>query len=208
MARVRPRPHEPGSKGDTIRPGRLQFRFFFFFLSVVVAAVVMACSVAGCSGGGGESSATTVTTTAPETTTTTEPPLEAGRQVFVFTPAVGTCFDRRRLDERPENGPQQTDIVLVLDCALPHQNEVFAVLELPGAGRDYPGEPALHDFARATCTASFLDYVGQAYEVSDLEVGYYLPSSTEWATGAHELGCYVYDVGGDKLVGSMRGSGR
>ncbi len=128
--------------------------------------------------------------------------------MFVYTPVVGQCFDRRRLEERPAAGPQQTDIVLLLDCALPHQNEVFDVLDMPGAGRDFPGETALQDFARRSCTGGFAGYVGQEYEVSALEVGYYLPSSSEWGSGAHKLGCYVYDVNGDKLVGSVRGSGR
>ena len=128
--------------------------------------------------------------------------------MFVYTPAVGQCFDRRELEERPASGPQQTDIVLLLDCALPHQNEVFAVLDLPGAGRDFPGETTLQDFARRSCTADFLAYVGRAYETSELEVGYYLPSSTEWETGARRLGCYLYAVDGDKLVGSMQGSAR
>jgi hypothetical protein len=161
-----------------------------------------------CSGSGDATTATTVTTAAPETTTTTEPPLEAGRQVFVYTPAIGQCFDRRQLEERPATGPQQTDIVLVLDCSLPHQNEVFDTIEMPGAGRDYPGEPAMQAFARSTCTNGFANYIGKPYEVSDLEVGYYLPSSGEWDSGARRLGCYVYDVNSDKLVGSMQGSAR
>ena len=102
---------------------------------------------AACSGSGGDTTSTTATTAAPETTTTTEPPLDAGRQVFVYTPAIGQCFDRRELEERPATGPQQTDIVLLLDCPLPHENEVFDVLEMPLAGSDYPGETAMQDFA-------------------------------------------------------------
>lgn len=174
-------------------------------LAVVLAT---AGSAVGCTSGHDGSSATTVTTSVPETTTTTEPPLEAGRQVFVFTPAVGQCFDRRSLDERPATGPQQTDIVLVLDCSLPHQNEVFDVLKMPDNPRDYPGETAMKDFARSNCTTNFMSYVGRPYEVSALEVGYYLPSSNEWDQGARTLGCYVYDVTGDKLVGSVQGSAR
>jgi hypothetical protein len=175
-----------------------------FVAALSLTAVV---ALAGCASDGNRSTTTTVTTAVPETTTT-EPPLEAGREVFVYTPEVGQCFDRRRLEERPQNGPQQTDIVLVLDCSLPHQNEVFDVLDMPGAGRDYPGETALQDFARRSCTTNFASYVGREYEVSALEVGYYLPSSSEWESGAHKLGCYVYDVNGGKLVGSMRGSAR
>jgi hypothetical protein len=174
-------------------------------LALVLAITL---SAAGCTSGNDTSSSTTVTTAAPETTTTAEPPLQAGREVFVFTPGVGQCFDRRRLDERPATGPQQTDIVLVLDCSLPHQNEIFDVLAMPGSPRDYPGESAMHDFARNNCTTNFMSYVGRPYEVSALEVGYYLPSSSEWDQGARTLGCYVSDVNGDKLVGSARGSSR
>jgi hypothetical protein len=164
--------------------------------------------VAACSGSGDDTASTTVTTPVPETTTTTEPPLEAGRQVFVYTPAVGQCFDRRELEERPATGPQQTDIVLLLDCALPHQNEVYDVLEMPLSPRDYLGETAMQAFARSTCTNGFAAYVGTPYEVSALEVGYYLPSSNEWESGARRLGCYVYDVNGAKLIGSMQNSAR
>lgn len=175
--------------------------------AVVVLALAALASVA-CSGDTGSGASTTVATVAPETTTTTEPPLEAGRQVFVYTPSVGQCFDRRRLEERPASGPQQTDVVLLLDCALPHQNEVFAVLDVPGAGPAFPGEPAMQEFARRNCASSFAAYVGRSYETSELEIGYYLPSSNEWDSGARRLGCYVYDIDGDKLVGSVAGSGR
>jgi hypothetical protein len=174
---------------------------------VLTAIAALGVITAACSDDG-DSTAATTTTAAPETTTTTAPPLEAGRQVFVYTPAVGQCFDRRQLEERPTSGPQQTDIVLILDCALPHENEVFDVLEQPDAGSDYPGEPAMQAFARANCTTNFAAFVGQNYETSALEVGYYLPSSNEWDSGARRLGCYVYDVNGEKLVGSVRGSGR
>jgi hypothetical protein len=175
---------------------------------LVLTAIAALCVIASACSDDGDPTAATTTTAAPETTTTTAPPLEAGRQVFVYTPAVGQCFDRRQLEERPTSGPQQTDIVLVLDCSLPHENEVFDVLELPDAGSDYPGEPAMQAFARARCTANFAAFVGRSYETSALEVGYYLPSSNEWDSGARRLGCYVYDVNGEKLVGSIRGSGR
>jgi hypothetical protein len=177
-------------------------RRWLVLVTMAAIGVLASCS------GDGDPTAVTTTTAVPETTTTTEPPLEAGREVFVYTPAVGQCFDRRDLEERPESGPQQTEIVLVLDCSLPHENEVFDVLSLPGAGSDYPGEPAMQAFARAGCTANFAAFVGRSYETSALEVGYYLPSSNEWDSGARRLGCYVYDLNRNKLVGSVRGSGR
>jgi hypothetical protein len=173
----------------------------------VVALSIGVVLLAGCSGSGGDATDTS-TTVPPETTTTTEVPLESGRQVFVYTPAVGQCFDRRELEERPATGPQQTDIVLLLECELPHENEVFDVLEMPATGPDYPGETAMNAFARRTCSTRFEEYVGRSYEVSVLEIGYYLPSSSEWDSGARRLGCYLYDVSGDRLVGSMRSSMR
>jgi hypothetical protein len=167
-----------------------------------------AAALVGCSGSGGGDASDPSTTVPPETTTTTEVPLEAGRQVFVYTPAAGQCFDRRELEERPASGPQQTDIVLLLDCELPHENEVFDVLEMPASGPVYPGETAMNAFARRNCSTRFEEFVGTSYEISVLEIGHYLPSSTEWDSGARRLGCYLYDANGDRLVGSMRGSMR
>jgi hypothetical protein len=176
--------------------------------TLATAVLLVPLLVGGCSGTGDGTAGPAETTSIPETTTTMEPALDAGRQVFVYTPSVGDCFDRRQLEERPATGPQQTDIVLILDCSLPHENEVFDVLEMPAAPREYPGEPAMRDVARGGCTTGFEAYVGKAYETSELEVGYYLPSSNEWSSGARRLGCYVYDVAGAKLVGSTQGSGR
>lgn len=166
-------------------------------------------ALTACSGDDGASSSTTLPPPPPETTTTTEPPLDAGEQFFVYTPAIGDCFDRRRLDRPPEDAASgQTDIVLKLDCSLPHQNEVIQVLDPPEAGGPYPGEDPLLSFARRTCVESFEAYVGMSYEVSTLELGYYLPSPIEWEEGARRLGCYVFDVNGGKLVGSVAGSAR
>ena len=174
-------------------------------LAAGLLAVLIA--VVSCRGDDGAGVATTTAPPAPETTTTTEPPLEAGEQVFVYQPSVGDCFDRRKLEPGPEQRGQ-TDIVLLLDCGLPHQNETFAVLDVPGAGRDFPGEEALQDFARANCVADFEAFVGTPYVVSTLEIGYYIPTESSWGAGARTLGCYVYDVDGAKLVGTMRASGR
>jgi hypothetical protein len=164
--------------------------------------------VSACTGGGGPDTVATTTTVAPETTTTTEPALDAGTQVFVYTPEVGDCFDRRQLPPEAAGAGGQTEIVLLLDCALPHQNEVFALVDHPGSGEPFPGEEALEAFAQRECPASFEGFVGRAYEVSDLEIGFHFPTEANWSAGSRTIGCYVYDLDGDKLVGSMQGSGR
>lgn len=84
---------------------------------------VVACS------GGDETPATTSTTstTPPSTPTTVAATLEQGEQISVYVPEVGDCFDRRTLEEVEET------IILLLDCDLPHEAEVFHVFEVTDA---------------------------------------------------------------------------
>jgi hypothetical protein len=176
---------------------------------LAVAAALVTTTVAGCSDDEPTDDEPTTTTAPPETTTTTEAPLEAGTQLYVYTPNVGDCFDRRQLDPPVEQvGRVPSRIVLLLDCTLPHENEIFEVLSYPFAGDEHPGDDALETHARQACPRSFQPYVGRPYEISALEIGYYLPTAAEWEEGARTIGCYLFDVGGDLTSGSMRGSGR
>lgn len=175
--------------------------------SLVVGVVGLAI-MSSCSGDSGPGAVATTTTVAPETTTTTEPPVDAGTQVFVYTPEVGDCFDRRQLPAEQAGAGGQTEIVLLLDCALPHQNEVFALVDYPSSGEPFPGEEALEAFAQRECPASFEGFVGRPYEVSELEIGFHFPTESNWSAGSRVIGCYVYDLDGDKLIGSMQGSAR
>jgi hypothetical protein len=155
--------------------------------------------VAGCSGDPAKSS-TTTTTTPPETTTTTEAPLTAGKQVSFFVPAVGDCFDVRKADKAPT-------IYLKLDCTLPHQNEVFATIDL--TGKDFPGTPYLQQIAKQQCPASWAAYVGQPYETSVWELGYLLPDESTWGNGIHHvIGCLIQPGDTERFSGSAKGSGR
>ena len=170
--------------------------------AVALATALAVGTAAGCTGGGGSTAATTTTeAAAPDTTSTTEAPLSAGRQLSFYVPAVGDCFDVRTADKQP-------NIYLKLDCALPHQNEVFATVDYPG--RDYPTNPdALETLAKQKCPAAWTDYVGQPYETSSLEIAYFLPEQASWGNGVrHVIGCLVVDPSGDRITGSVRGSGR
>jgi hypothetical protein len=184
-------------------------------LVVALAVLVAACS----SGGDGSTEATT--TLPPETTTTTEVLETAGEIIGSYQPAVGDCFDRRLVDrsavaDAPE-GSGVTPAVLLLDCGLPHRYEVFAVVEVPdevtgGATPDgppaYPGDTALATYARAACTAGFAAYVGQPYEVSDLDIDHHLPTASEWGRGLRDIGCLLYELAGGRMVGSAQGAAR
>ena len=119
----------------------------------------------------------------------------------VYVPAVGDCYDVRPVDKAPP-------IYLKLDCALPHQNEVFAILEYT-AGKEYPGPDTLETQAKNECPKSWAAYVGAPYETSRFELAYNLPDQAGWGNGIrHVIGCLVVDPQGELITGSVRGSGK
>jgi hypothetical protein len=166
---------------------------------VIVALLVLAGMATACSGDAASESTTTTTEPAVETTTTTEVPLSAGREVSFYVPAVGDCYDVRQVD-------QPVPIYLVLDCALPHQNEVFATFDYTGS-KDYPGPGPMEDQAKRQCPPSWEAYVGAPYETSHYELAYQLPDQAGWGNGVrHVVGCLVVDPSGEPITGSTRGT--
>ena len=168
-------------------------------LAVLLVSCVTVMALAGCSGNPAGPASTT-TTVVPDTTTTTEAPLSAGKQISFYVPVVGDCFDVRTADKAPT-------IYLKLDCSLPHQNEVFAILEF--TGKDYPGQQFLEAGAKKGCPPLWAAYVGQAYETSSFQIGYLLPDQTSWGNGIrHVTGCLVQPGSGERTAGSAKGTGR
>ncbi len=170
-------------------------------LAVAVATLVGACSGTETN----QTSTTTGTPPPPETTTTTEAPLEAGKQIFVYVPAVGDCFDKRKVAGQAN---KQTEIVLKLDCSLPHQYEVFGTTDfvLPDPkDTAYPGDEVLRRFAKIECPKQYQDYVGQAYELSRYEIGYVIPPEANWPSN-RKIGCTVVDNTGNRLGASVKGA--
>jgi len=112
---------------------------------------------------------------------------------------IGLCFD----DESAE----EVSSVPEVDCAEPHDNEVFAKYDV--ADGSFPGDQALLDTAMETCTAEyFATYVGTAYADSDLEVFPITPTAASWDDGDREIVCALYALDLSKLTGSMEGSQR
>ena len=168
-------------------------------LLVAAVAPLGALVLAGCTGTPAKVAATT-TTVAP-TTTTTAAPLSAGRQISFYVPAVGDCFDQRTVGTPPSTSM----ITLLLPCRLPHQSEVFATLDYPGAA--FPGTSALEAFAKQRCVRSFAGYVGRPYETSKYDLAYDLPDQKGWDNGIrHVVGCLVVSADTERLAGSVRGS--
>jgi hypothetical protein len=116
----------------------------------------------------------------------------------VFELAVGDCFDDAAGDEEISDVP-------IVDCAEPHDNEVFHVFDL--AEGDFPGEDALLQQAQDTCVPVFASYVGQDLASSQLDVFPITPTAASWSGGDREIICALYDADLAKLEGSMRDSG-
>jgi len=120
----------------------------------------------------------------------------------------GSCFNRYSWvqDER------QVDIDTRVPCADPHQYEVYLRTQHPArAGAPWPGDREMEAFARAQCYGAFADFVGEIYELSELELGYLTPARTDFE---HEkarfrsIHCYVQRDDGGEMVGSARDSRR
>lgn len=119
----------------------------------------------------------------------------------VFALEVGLCFD--------DDADAADEISSVPDreCQEPHDNEVYAVLELDDG--DFPGQEALSTHARELCTgATFEDYVGIPYLDSELEVFPLTPTESGWEGGDHEVVCALFALDQSKLEGSMKDSRR
>lgn len=183
---------------------------------VLVLGVVYAVT----RGGGGSTVRTAVTTstttTAPATTTTAEPSMDAGTRAYVYSPRAGDCVDLRNLDTGAttasvpgHNGTPHgsKEVILRLDCTVPHQYEVIGVVDVPNPPAAYPPEDELTAVAKQLCPPLFPSYVGRPYETSKLELGWIFPTPDQWHPGSQRIACTAYDPAG-KLVAPVRGSNR
>lgn len=181
---------------------------------VSTTAALLLAIAASCSDGESESSTSTTQATDSTTTTLVPAPLESGTQLFVFNPSIGDCFEKRLLEPDKTKSNKQTEVTLLLPCELPHRSEVFDVITYvaPDGSSDgssgFPGEPALRAYAKKLCVTNFAAYVGLEYELSVLEMGFVIPSESNWVPGHPTLGCYLYDPNNDLVVGSFRDSRR
>jgi len=191
-------------------------------LALTTGLVAAALALGACSTTSGGTPVTLSTTTTagadagPTTTTTSEPDASLGKELFVYAPVEGDCIDLRATTDRgatttrvvpdPNGTPHgSNELVLRLECALPHQYEVIAVVDAGLAGQ--PDEAALVTAAKQLCPRAFATYVATPYESSALEVGWVLPGQSQRSRGSQQVGCLAFDPAG-KLSGSVRGSGR
>ncbi len=115
----------------------------------------------------------------------------------VFAIEPGECFDDPELvDGRVRDVP-------IVECDEPHDNEVYALVELPDGA--FPGAEAIVEQADEACTAEFERYVGIDYASSIYFASYFSPSEESWEAGDRTIVCYAYSPDGP-LEGSVRGA--
>jgi hypothetical protein len=116
---------------------------------------------------------------------------------------VGECFDD--WEGSLDGATQEVGDVPIVDCAEPHDNEVYSVSDMPTGS--FPGDAAVEDWTIARCEETFDGYVGTAYADSRLDFGALFPTQDTWADGDTEVICFLWDIEFLKLTGSMKGSG-
>lgn len=122
-----------------------------------------------------------------------------GAAVSVFGLEAGDCFD--------DPDGQTVEEVPAVDCAEPHDNEVFALVEHPAGGdAAFPGRDAVIATAEELCAGPFEEYVGRSYEESRLYLFPITPSQETWAEGDREIVCALYEQDEGKMRGSRRDS--
>jgi hypothetical protein len=116
----------------------------------------------------------------------------------------GECFNNPRGDEVSE--------IDLIDCADPHDLEVFANVSLTGGA--FPGDDALVEQAFGSCLDFFEPYVGEPYETSILYMFPFTPAEGTWNDGERNAVCVVFEpvagTAGAEIkarTGSVRGSG-
>lgn len=123
--------------------------------------------------------------------------------VSVFEVEVGDCF-RAPTEDDVRHELSELDRV---DCAAPHEQELYAVAAWEDPDAQFPGEETLKAFADGRCAQEFAGYVGVDYRDSSLFFTYLLPSARSWEHEAdRQTLCFVTTTG-RQLTASVAGSG-
>jgi hypothetical protein len=123
---------------------------------------------------------------------------DLGRVAYAGSTTVGTCL----------TAPDEEDFIgTPVGCDRRHDAEVYLVRSLAHEDDPWPGYSALKDEADDACYDEFDRYVGQAYEDSDYDYGFFFPDEAEWRSGERRVVCVVLPWMGDSLRGSARGKG-
>jgi len=139
------------------------------------------------------------TPTVSATSTTLPPEGQITNQTAV---KVGDCFNNYRFEN------ERTDltefIFTIVNCDRPHEGEVYHQVSYPDP--EFPGVSTLEDWSQQECYRHFRAWVGQEYELSELEFSTFLPTEELWSEPVEHskrLSCYLRTSDGSYLAGSQ-----
>jgi hypothetical protein len=123
-----------------------------------------------------------------------------GTGTDVFDLVVGDCFDEWSGDTVYE--------VPVVDCATPHDWEVYSDFEVPDtADGAFPGEDKVDAAADDGCLTAFETFLGASYADTVYDYSYLVPTADSWSESDDRLiTCIITDPAG-KTTGSLEGAG-
>ena len=123
--------------------------------------------------------------------------------VGAFQLRTGDCFND---GSSSFAGEEEISSLPGVPCSQPHDNEVYAVFDVNIGS--YPEGDGMFELALDQCLDRFESFVGRDYETSDLDILTLYPTTQSWnLQNDREVVCAVYDINGNTLVGSARGSG-
>ena len=129
-------------------------------------------------------------------------------------PAAGNLRPGHCFNDPKEWKATQLGFVSVIEmelvaCDTAHDNEVFALVRLPAlAGGPYPGDGAVHSYARTECLAVFAEWIGIGVAESVLEVSAVWPNRGRWRQlDDRSIVCFAFRRDLRPLDRSVRGSG-
>ena len=151
----------------------------------------------------------TPATLADATSTTTTLPPE-GLISDAADVEVGQCFNNYRFEN--ERTGASENLFTLIDCRRPHEGEVYHQIIHPAApDAEYPGDRAMENWEQEECYTNFAGWVGQEYELSELEFSSLRPDARLWRDASdpssRRLSCYLRSADGSPLTGSHQNSG-
>ncbi|WP_169738855.1 septum formation family protein [Jiangella gansuensis] len=181
---------------------KLTIRTTVAALAAVTALSLSACGDDSDDNAGGDDATATETSGGEETEGGSEEPTEdegaGGETQDVFDVGLGDCISNF-------NAEEQISELTVIPCEEEHDQEVFAVFEVPDG--EFPGSDAFEEQVATECVAEFETFVGLTYDESVLEIQWLEPTEDSWAQGDRELVCTVLDPEGP-VTGTLEGANR
>jgi Septum formation len=127
-----------------------------------------------------------------------------GGKLPLFDLAVGQCANGE-ITDGSSFGSDAT-----VPCSQSHDFEVYASASPPGVEQavGYPDPRDLAALAGDHCLLALEAFVGSDYDDSDLDYTAIIPSRAAWEAGDRTVLCALWQVDGDSIVGSARGTHR